>query len=101
MVSQAANSGDDFAQDVLLEAAAYLGMGIGQALTLINPERVVLGGGVTKSGQAYWTAVRLAASQYAAPDILVDILPARFTDDAPLWGAITLADHHLTPHNFS
>jgi glucokinase len=101
MVSQAANDDDNIAQEVLLEAATYLGMGIGQAITLINPERVILGGGVTKSGEAYWAAVRLAASQNVPPCIHVNILPAQFTDEAPLWGAIALATQHLSTPNFS
>jgi glucokinase len=96
MVSQAANNGDELAQNVLLEAASYLGLGIGQALTLMNPERVVLGGGVIKAGKTYWAEVRRAASEHSPPGIYVDIVPAHYTDEAPLWGAIALANHLLS-----
>ena len=65
-------------------------MGIGNACNLINPERVVLGGGITKSGERWWQTVRDTARATAIPQIRVDIVPAAFGDDAPLWGAIAL-----------
>ena len=57
----------------------------------MNPERVVLGGGVTKSGERWWRTVRRAARDHACPT-RVDIVPAALGDDAPLWGAIALAE---------
>ena len=91
MVSQAAGEGDKLAEAVLREAARSLGLGIGQVLVTINPARIVLGGGVTKAGKIYWDEVRHSASEYSLPDITVDIVPAKLKDDAPLWGAISLA----------
>lgn len=95
MVSQAANEGDGLAEDILRKAAYFLGVGIGQALSIINPERVVLGGGVTKAGKKYWKEVRRSATENSLPGITVDIVPAKFKDDAPLWGAIALANQGL------
>jgi glucokinase len=96
MVSQAARDGDDLAQAVLLEAGWNLGLGIGQALTLMNPERIVLGDGVTKAGDIYWAEVRRAAQEYSPPDICLEIMPAKFKDEAPLRGATALVNHHLS-----
>lgn len=90
-VSRAALEGDPLAEDVLLAAARDLGTGIGNALSLMNPQRVVLGGGVAKSGQNYWAEVRRAARANTLPEISADIVPAALGDDAPLWGAIALA----------
>jgi len=91
LVAQAAAEGDPLAQGVLAEAAHALGMGIGNAANLVNPGRFVLGGGVTKSGEAWWQAVRAAARATALPEVLFDIVPAGLGDDAPLWGAVALA----------
>lgn len=91
-VSQAAANGDELAQRVLSESAARLGLGLGNVLNLINPDRVVLGGGVTKSGDRWWQMVREVARANALPHITVDIVPAALGDDAPLWGAIALAE---------
>lgn len=91
-VSQAAEAGDELAQQVLEEAARALGFGIGCAIALMNPERVVVGGGVAKSGERYFEAVRAAARENVLPGMRVDIVPAMLGDDAPLWGAIALAE---------
>lgn len=91
-VSRAAEAGDELAQQVLDEAARVLGLGIGSAIALMNPQRVVVGGGVAKSGQRYFEAVRAAARANVLPGMRVDIVPAALGDDAPLWGAIALAE---------
>lgn len=92
MVSQAAAKGDELSQKILTESAQRLGLGLGNALNLMNPDRVILGGGVTKSGEYWWQVVRQVARANALPEIRVDIIPAALGDDAPLWGAIALAE---------
>ena len=91
-VSQATEAGDALAREVLEEAAQALGFGIGCAIALMNPERVVVGGGVAKSGERYFEAVRAAARANVLPGTRVDIVPAALGDDAPLWGGIALAE---------
>jgi glucokinase len=91
-VARAANSGDEFAQSVLDDAARALGFGIGTAITLMNPARVVIGGGVTKSGERWWSVVRASARANTLPQMRVEIVPAALGDDAPLWGAVALAE---------
>ena len=91
-VARAANDGDPLARQVMDSAAHALGFGIGTAITLINPARVVIGGGVTKSGDRWWQIVRESARQNTLPQIRADLVPAALGDDAPLWGAIALAE---------
>jgi glucokinase len=95
LVARAAQGGDALAAEVHLAAARALGFGIGSAITLINPERVVVGGGVSKSGPSYWAALRAAARANTLPQMRIDIVPAALTDDAPLWGAVALAQDLL------
>lgn len=94
-VARAAQAGDLLACGVLDEAARALGLGLGTAITLMNPQRVVLGGGVTKSGERYWRTVRDTARATVLPGMTLDIVPAALDDDAPLWGAIALAERLL------
>jgi glucokinase len=91
-VSQAVEAGDELARQVLEEAAQALGFGLGCAIALMNPERIVVGGGVAKSGERYFEAVRAAARANVLPGMKVEIVPAVLGDDAPLWGAIALAE---------
>jgi len=95
LVAQAANAGDELAQRVMDDAAYALGFGIGTAITLMNPERIVIGGGVSKAGERWWHVVRQAARANTLPQMRVQIVPAAFSDDAPLWGAIALAEQLL------
>ena len=91
LVSEAAARGDAVAQAVLEQGAWALGVGIGNAANLINPQRVVLGGGVTKAGPRWWQVVRETVAATVLPEVTVEVVPAALGDDAPLWGAVALA----------
>lgn len=90
-VSAAAAQGDELAWESLYTSAWALGVGIGNAAGLVNPARVVLGGGVTKSGERYWQVLREVARATVLPQTQIEIVPAALGDDAPLWGAVALA----------
>lgn len=92
ILSQAAEAGDEVALEVLETASWALGVGIGNVANLMNPQRFVLGGGVTKAGDRFWEGVRRAARTTALPEVEFDIVPAALGDDAPLWGAVALAE---------
>ena len=77
---------------MLDQAAAALGGGLAAAINLMNPQRIIVGGGVTKSGARYWQVVRDTVRAHALPLVRVDIQPAALADDAPLWGAAALAE---------
>jgi glucokinase len=90
-VAELAAAGNQLAQEILLRGASALGVGLGNAANLINPQLFVLGGGVTKAGDLWWETVRQAARETALPEVHFDIAPAALADDAPLWGAAALA----------
>jgi glucokinase len=96
LVSEAAAAGDDLAKEVLHKAAWALGVGIGNVANLMNPQRFVLGGGVTKAGEDFWRVVRQVAWETALPEVDFEIVPAVLGDDAPLWGAVAIAS--MTPN---
>ena len=100
LVSQAAAQGDDLAWEALEVAGWALGVGIGNAANLVNPQRFVLGGGVTKAGERYWEVVRCVARETAMPEVHFDVVPAALGDDAPLWGAVVLAEDYLPSLHF-
>jgi glucokinase len=91
LISHAAALGDRLAGQLLDRSAHALGMGIGNAANLINPQCFILGGGVTKSGDRWWQTVQKTACETALPEVGFEILPAALGDDAPLWGAAALA----------
>ncbi len=89
-VAEAAAGGDALAREILLRGAWALGVGLGNAANLMNPQRFILGGGVTKAGDEWWAEVRRAARATALPEVGFDVVPAELGDDAPLWGAVAL-----------
>ncbi len=93
-VGEAAALGDALASEVIHKAGALLGIGIVNLLHLFNPQRLVMGGGVTKLGaQLYdpmWAAIRQHVSTPAYLEGF-DIVPAALGGDAGLIGAAILA----------
>ena len=57
-VFDAANSGDKLAQDVLDQVYAYMGEFIANICCVVNPEVVVLGGGVSRAGEPLLEGVK-------------------------------------------
>jgi glucokinase len=95
VVSEAAGLGDELAKEILYRGAWGLGVGIGNVANLMNPQRFVLGGSVTKAGERWWEVVRKTARETALPEVDLEIVPAALEDDAPLWGAVALATQAL------
>ncbi len=92
LVAEWAEMGEETAVAILERGAWALGMGIGNAANLLNPARILLGGGVTKSGARWWELVRQTARATALPEVQFGVLPAALGDDAPLWGAVALTE---------
>jgi glucokinase len=92
-VANAAGLGDALALKVMAEAADALGQGIATIINALNLPLVVVGGGVTKSGEILFLPLREAVKRYAVPEAseTVKIMPAELKDNSPLVGAILLA----------
>ncbi|NMF65808.1 ROK family protein [Brasilonema octagenarum] len=95
IVSEAAAAGDNLAKEILYRASWALGVGIGNVANLINPQLFVLGGGVMKAGEDFWQVLRKVARETALPEVNFEIVSATLGDDAPLWGAVALAEDVL------
>ena len=88
-----ANTGDPMAQEIVAEAATYLGAGIGGLMNLLNPELVVLSGGISKSGNVFLMQVIEAAQNHSTPAAFDKsrINISAFYDDCGLVGAGAVA----------
>ncbi|MDQ2682346.1 MAG: ROK family protein, partial [Chloroflexota bacterium] len=49
MLAKAVEAGDELTLDIIHEAGRYLGYGLASAINLLNPARIILGGGVIES----------------------------------------------------
>ncbi|NUP78152.1 MAG: ROK family protein [Nonomuraea sp.] len=71
------------------EVLRVLAMSVANLCVMVDPERVVVGGGMM--GAADLIMPRLVAEVRRAVPFPPEIRPGRFTDDAPLLGALALA----------
>jgi len=85
-----AKFGDQTAMAIVLEAIDYLGAGLAGVLALLDPEAVILGGGVARGlAEDWWPEVLKATGRYALPRY-EGVVPVELTtlgDDASLLGA--------------
>jgi glucokinase len=95
IVAEAAAAGDSLASARLRQAAWALGTAIGNCANLMNPDRFVLGGGVTGAGDAFWAEIRKQARRTSLPQVNFEIRPASLGGQSPLWGAVLLAEELL------
>jgi glucokinase len=94
-VVEAAKDGDALAIQTLAEAGRYLGIAIAYCVDLINPDRVVIGGGVMAAGDLLLDPVRRIVAEYALPSNarLARIVPADLGSEAGAIGAAALVWH--------
>lgn len=87
-VAERAAAGDTLAARALRDSAAAVGRGIAAVVTVLDPERVVVTGGVPAAGPAWWSAMD-DALRAELVDILADVpvLPGELGGTAPLVGA--------------
>jgi glucokinase len=93
-LADAYRRGDKLAVKIIKRAARYCGIAVASLLNLLNPEMVVLGGGVVEAlGADYVNRVAKAAAKRTFDVTLegVRIVPARLGDDAVFLGAACLA----------
>jgi glucokinase len=70
-----------------------LALGLKAAIMLLNPSRIVIGGGIAKAGDRLFVPLRqeLARQITAWSRARMDVVPAELGDDSILWGAMALA----------
>lgn len=92
LVNEAALAGDELAREIMQDAASALGFALGNVICLMNPQRIIIGGGVSNAGPHYFETIRTAARANVMPQLrdTVDIVRAELGDQAPLWGALAL-----------
>jgi glucokinase len=71
----------------------HLARGLKAALMLLNPTRIVIGGGISKAGDALFVPLRVELNRQmtAWSRARRDVVPAALGDDSVLWGANALA----------
>ena len=90
-ILQAANSGDALAVRVLEEAGEHLGVGISYLMNLLNPQMIVIGGGVVDGSAHLIDSVRASSAKHTLNHETVKIAPSALGDQGVLVGAVLSA----------
>jgi len=94
ILKAAIEKGDEMVVDAVETSARILGLGLGSACNLINPDRIVLGGGVVEEfGAVYMNKVEegFNVQAFKAARKMAKIVTASLRGDAGIIGAILLA----------
>ena len=93
LVQEAAQKRDRLSLGQWQKTGAYLGTFLAGLVNALNPERIILGGGVAQAGELIFGPVRAAIKKKAFPiaSRFVKVVPAKLGPDAGLIGAAALA----------
>jgi glucokinase len=93
-IGEAAVAGNLLAREQYRKATQVLGWGIAQLITLVAPEVVVVGGGVSLVGEeVFFAPLRTAVQQYVFPPLrnAYRLVPAELGETVVVHGALALA----------
>ncbi|TMW70408.1 ROK family transcriptional regulator [Alteribacter natronophilus] len=103
LVHRAAEQGDSLAEEVFEQTGRFLGLGIMNLINFVNPERVIIGGGVSKAGRFIMEPVKEVVETRALTDKArtTEIMASKLGDQGTITGAATLIlaqlfDYHIS-----
>lgn len=87
-----ASRGDQDCQKVISQTGDVLGLVLSNIATIVNPSKIVIGGGVSKAGKPLLDAIKLSFNRYALKRLttVCDIETAQLGNDAGIYGAAYL-----------
>lgn len=92
-IAEAAASGDQFAGEIFQRVGTYLGIAAANIVNTLNPEMIVIGGGVSAAFELFASHARdeMLRRAFPVPAARCQIVKAKCGDDAGLLGAAWLA----------
>jgi glucokinase len=93
MISEAAHKGDALAKELLDTAGYYAGVGLSTVVQVVNPELMVIGGGMTRIGPMFMEPCIRGLKENVHPVLFesVRIVPWQLGDDSGVLGAAAKA----------
>lgn len=94
IVAEAAKQGDKVAQKIFERMGKYIGIGLASVVNLLNPEKIVIGGGVADAGDILFKPLTDTLKKRAMPIQAksVSVVPAQLGNAAGVIGASLLIE---------
>jgi glucokinase len=93
LIAEAARRKDSVATTILDETGFYLGVWLGAMVSVLDPEAIVIGGGVAQIGKPLFDRIRKTVPQYTINHDAartLPILPAKLKTNVGIFGAASL-----------
>ncbi|PWU03044.1 MAG: glucokinase [Bacteroidetes bacterium] len=93
LVFDTSNEGDVLAQSVIQQAAYHLGFALANLANGLNPEKIVIGGGISKAGNTLLEPLKEEFARFSFPRVAqgVEIVTATLGNNAGVIGGAWLA----------
>lgn len=97
LISRAAGRGDKFAKDIWEDTGEKIGIALAGVVNLLNPEKIIIGGGIANAGNVLFNSIRKTIAKRAMrlPAKTVRVVKARLGYDAGVIGAAALVLYEL------
>ncbi len=93
MIQEAARAGDRVAKSIIEETGFYLGVWLAGMITLLDPDAIVIGGGVARIGKPLFAKIRETLPLYTINRrfaVKTPLLPAKLEKNVGVYGAASL-----------
>lgn len=93
VISRAAKMGDTLARRTMQRLGECLGIALSNAISLLDPERVVVGGGVSNAGELLFNPIRDTIQErlFSYPLTKIEVVPAKLGENGGVIGAAMYA----------
>ena len=94
VVAEAAKQGDPVARRIFTRVGEYIGFGLSSVVNLLNPEKIIIGGGVADAGDILLDPIRetIKKRSMVVAGSAVEVVPAKLGNTAGVIGASLLIE---------
>lgn len=94
IVCEAAKAGDPVAKRIFTRTGEYIGIGLASVVNLLNPEKIIIGGGVADAGEILLSPLKETLKKRAMEIAgeTVEVVPAQLGNTAGVIGASLLIE---------
>ncbi len=101
IINKAVQAGDRLAIEIWEEVGRHIGAALASVINLLDPDRIVIGGGVAQAGKVLFDVIKKTVRERAMPipGENTKIVPAELGEDAGIIGASALVRAKLLRNN--